>query len=331
MNRKPLLLSLLLLPVATLLNFTTPDTTPFITESTPKALSGKITMSGAYALYPMAVKWGEEFKKLNPGVTFDIQGGGAGKGMTDVLSGTVNFGMVSRDISPEEVKKGAYGIAVCKDAVIPVINPNNPYIELIKQKGITRDQFYKIFITGEITTWGEVLGNKSMKPIKIFTRSDAAGAAESWAKFLGASYKQEDLMGTGVFGDPGLAQAVAKDPLAMGFNNINFVYDNKTRKPQPTLFPCPIDLNGNRVFDAAENVYGSLDIIDDAILSGAYPSPPARALYLVTKGKPTNPLIVAFLQWVLNDGQKFLDEAGFVKLPADLLKKEAASLGTATN
>ncbi|MBK9730106.1 MAG: substrate-binding domain-containing protein [Chitinophagaceae bacterium] len=329
MNQKKILLSLALLPLVTLLNFTTPEKAGVdTTENSSKALSGKITMSGAYALYPMAVKWGEEFKKLNPGVTFDIQGGGAGKGMTDVLSGTVNFGMVSRDISPEEVKKGAYGIAVCKDAVIPVINPNNPYLDLIKQKGITRNQFYKIFITGEITTWGEVLGNKSMKPIKIFTRSDAAGAAESWAKFLGNAYKQEDLMGTGVFGDPGLAQAVAKDPLGMGFNNINFVYDNKSRKPQPGLFPCPIDLNNNRVFDAAENVYGSLDIIDDAILSGAYPSPPARALYLVTKGKPTNPLMVAFLQWVLADGQRYLDEAGFVKLPADLLKKEASSLTT---
>lgn len=329
MTQKKLLLPLLLLPLALLLNFSSPqEMSAGPTSQAPKALSGKITMSGAYALYPMAVKWGEEFKKLNPGVTFDIQGGGAGKGMTDVLSGTVNFGMVSRDISPEEVKRGAYGVAVCKDAVIPVINPNNPYIELIKQKGITRDQFYKIFITGEITTWGEVLGNKSMKPIKVFTRSDAAGAAESWAKFLGSSYKQEDLGGTGIFGDPGLAQAVAKDPLAMGFNNINFVYDNKSRKPQPGLFPCPIDLNNNRIYDAAENVYGSLDIIDDAILSGAYPSPPARALYLITKGKPSNPLMVAFLQWVLSDGQKYLDEAGFVKLPADLLKKELTALTT---
>ncbi len=37
--------------------------------------------------------------------------------MTDVLTGTVNIGMVSRDISPEEEKKGAYGIPVCKDAL----------------------------------------------------------------------------------------------------------------------------------------------------------------------------------------------------------------------
>jgi phosphate transport system substrate-binding protein len=157
-------------------------------------------MSGAYALYPMAVKWGEEFKKLHPGVTFDIQGGGAGKGMTDALSGTVSFGMVSRDIAPEEIKKGAYAVGVCEDAVIPTINSNNPFLATIQQKGITKQQFYKVFISGEITTWGQLLGVKSNKAIKLFTRSDASGAGESWAKYLG--YKQEDLLGTGVFGDP---------------------------------------------------------------------------------------------------------------------------------
>jgi phosphate transport system substrate-binding protein len=328
MKYKTLLLSILLLPASLLIqNFTSSSPEKSNHPAPQPDFSGKISLSGAYALYPMVVRWGEEFRKLHPGVTIDVQGGGAGKGMTDALSGTVSFGMVSREIAPEEISKGAYAVAVCKDAVIPTINPNNPYLATIKQKGITRQQFYKIFISEEITTWGELLGIKSMKPIKLFTRSDAAGAAESWAKFMG-NYKQEDLVGTGVFGDPGLAQAVSKDPLALGFNNINFVYDVRTRKPQPGLLACPIDFNGNGVWDANENVYSSLDAIDDAIVSGAYPSPPARQLYLVSKGKPTNALQLAFLQWILTDGQKYVDEAGYVKLPADLLKKQATALSS---
>lgn len=326
MKFKSLLLSLLLLPASFFIQNFSSSSDGGLTLPQGQ-LSGKISLSGAYALYPMVVRWGEEFQKLHPGVKIDVQGGGAGKGMTDALSGTVSFGMVSREIAPEEVSKGAYAVAVCKDAVIPTINPNNPYLATIKQKGITKQQFYKVFITGEITTWGELLGIKSMKPIKLFTRSDAAGAAESWAKFMG-NYKQEDLVGTGVFGDPGLAQAVSKDPLALGFNNINFVYDVTTRKPQAGLLACPIDFNGNGTWDTNENVYSSLDAIDDAILSGAYPSPPARQLYLVSKGKPTNPLLVAFLQWILTDGQKYVDEAGYVKLPAELLKKEATTLNS---
>ena len=47
-------------------------------------LKGQISLSGAFALYPLAVKWAEEFKKLHPGVKIDVSGGGAGKGITDI-------------------------------------------------------------------------------------------------------------------------------------------------------------------------------------------------------------------------------------------------------
>ncbi|HEX9902240.1 MAG TPA: hypothetical protein VGB72_05205, partial [Acidobacteriota bacterium] len=46
-------------------------------------LKGTVSLSGAWALYPMAVKWAEEFRKLHPGVQVDVQAGGAGKGITD--------------------------------------------------------------------------------------------------------------------------------------------------------------------------------------------------------------------------------------------------------
>src|SRR4026208_2087319 len=128
MKYKTLLLSILLLPASLLIqNFTSSSPEKSNHPAPQPDFSGKITLSGAYALYPMVVRWGEEFQKLHPGVKIDVQGGGAGKGMNDALSGTVAFGMVSREIAPEEVAKGAFGIAVCKDAVIPTINPNNPY------------------------------------------------------------------------------------------------------------------------------------------------------------------------------------------------------------
>ena len=65
-------------------------------------------------------------------------------------------------------------------------------------------------------------------PIHVYTRSDAAGAPETWAKYLGK--KQENLQGIGVYGDPGLLDAVVKDPLGIGYNNLNYAYDPKTGK-----------------------------------------------------------------------------------------------------
>src|SRR3974377_734130 len=66
------------------------------------APAGTITRLGAFALYPLMVKWGDEYSKLYPNVKFDISAGGAGKGMTDALGGQVDLGMVSRSIKPEE-------------------------------------------------------------------------------------------------------------------------------------------------------------------------------------------------------------------------------------
>ena len=91
-------------------------------------LKGTITASGAFALYPMVIRWGEEFTKLHPGVQFDISAGGAGKGMADTLSGAVDIGMVSRDIAPEEEAQGAYWVSVTKDAVFPAVNAQNPVL-----------------------------------------------------------------------------------------------------------------------------------------------------------------------------------------------------------
>ncbi|HTP08313.1 MAG TPA: substrate-binding domain-containing protein, partial [Anaerolineae bacterium] len=120
--------------------------------------SGTITASGAFALYPLMVKWGEEYSKLHPNVKFDISAGGAGKGMTDALGGQVDIGMVSRSIKPEEEQQGAYWVSVVKDAVFPAINAKNPVLNDLLSKGITHDQFVDIFITGKIKTWGELVG-----------------------------------------------------------------------------------------------------------------------------------------------------------------------------
>jgi hypothetical protein len=50
----------------------------------------------------------------------------------------VDIGMISRDITSDEVTKGAYGIAVTKDAVFPTINMKNPLAGDIFTQGITK-------------------------------------------------------------------------------------------------------------------------------------------------------------------------------------------------
>jgi phosphate transport system substrate-binding protein len=287
--------------------------------------SGQISISGAFALYPIVIRWADEYKKQNPGIRFDISAGGAGKGISDALNGMVELGMVSREIYPEEIKNGAFPIAVTKDAVVAIVCSQNPSLNDILTKGLKQETGRNIWITGEDNSWSKAFGSKSKTPIHVYTRSDACGAAEMWAKYFGS--KQEDLLGIGVFGDPGLAQAIKKDPIGIGFNNIGYVYDASTRKQIEGLRVVPVDLNNNGKIDPDEDFYNSLDDLIKAISTGKYPSPPARELYFVMKGNPKNNKTLSdFIKWVLTDGQKFVTEAGFITLPKERINSELKKL-----
>jgi phosphate transport system substrate-binding protein len=290
---------------------------PAAGPSTGGELKGTITASGAFALYPMMVQWAEEFTKLHPGVQFDISAGGAGKGMADALAGAVDLGMVSRDISPEEEGKGAWWVAVTKDAVLPMVNAGNPVLADLMARGVTREQLEKVWITGEITTWGELAGRPEvMEKINVYTRSDAAGAPETWAKYLG-NHKQENLQGIGVTADPGLLDAVIKDRLGIGYNNLAYAFDADTGVPVAGAVAIPLDANGDGRADDDERLETKAEAVA-AVGSGKYPSPPARALNLVTKDGPS-PLVAEFVRWVLTDGQEFVDAGGYVRLPEGVL------------
>lgn len=282
-------------------------------------LNGNISISGAFALYPLAVKWSEEFQKMHPGVRIDLSAGGAGKGMTDVLADVVDLGMVSREVYDAELQKGAVPFATAKDAVVITINADNPFAGELMKKGISKETATKIWITGENVAWGQVLGTNDATPIHVYTRSDACGAAETFALWMG--HKQEDLRGTAVFGDPGLASAVQADKLAVGLNNIGYAYDEKSRKPNPGLLVVPVDRDNDGVIGSDEYFYDTKDDFIAAVSENKYPSPPARDLYLVSHGVPTNPVVVAFLEYVLGDGQCHNVPAGYIGIDEEKLQR----------
>lgn len=290
-------------------------------RAAPKTgLNGTLTISGAWALYPMAVRWSEEFQAQYPDVQFDISAGGAGKGMADTLGGAVDIGMVSRSIFPEEVSQGAFGIAVTIDAVVPTINAGNPHLARLQKQGLTRAALESIWL-GQATTWGQVLDDPQITDeIHVYTRSDACGAAETWAAYLG-KFKQEDLQGVAVYGDPGLATAVAQDPLGIGYNNLNFAYDMDSGKPVDGLQVLPLDIDEDGQIGAEEDWYAAKADLMAAIGGGKYPSPPARALYFVTKNAPDE-LELAFIRWVLTDGQAFVEPTGYIPLTPGQIEAE---------
>ena len=320
MNTSLILSLVVALALASLLPACGPAGTP---ATSGTELEGTIKVSGAWALYPMMVKWAEEFQILHPKVRIDVSAGGAGKGMADSLARAVDLGMVSREIRTEEIDQGAYFVPVVKDAVFPTINAGNPDWEAISQKGIQRQTFVDLFIEGKPLTWGEIAGSDLGDQVNVYTRSDACGAAETWAKYLGG--EQEDLKDIAVYGDPGLAEAVRTDPLGIGYNNLNYAYDVATGLPVEGLQVVPIDVNENGRVDPEEDLTTKEAAIQ-AVVAGVYPAPPARDLYLVTQTEFTG-LAAEFVRWILTDGQQYLAEVGYISLTEQQIDGALEKLG----
>lgn len=268
----------------------------------PKKLTGQLNMSGAWAIYPLAQKWGETFQKLHPDVKLNISAGGAGKGMADVLSGAVDIGMVSREIDPSERARGAKPTMVAKDGVFAIISSKNPVRAKILRTGISRQKLAEMFISQKVNNWKQ-LGGPDV-PVHVYTRSDACGAGSAWAATLG-KYKQDQIKGIGIYSDPSVIDAVKKDLLGIGYCNLGFVFTKKGI--EKGIYLVPIDANGNGKADPDEFI-DTRDRAYHGVATGKYPG--ARREFLVTKGKP-NAIAAAFISFALSDqGMKIMKEIG---------------------
>jgi len=269
--------------------------------------------------------WAQAYQSANPNVNIQVSAGGAGKGMSDVLAGLVDIGMVSRSATQIELNSGAYPIRVARAGAVAIVNANNPVLAGLLANGLSQPTLQGIFIYGNVTTWGQATNNplSPVNKIDVYTRSDSSGLADTWAKYLGKT--QDDLLGVGVYGDPGMIQAIESDPIGIGYANLAFAYDNSTAKQVSGIVVVPIDFNNNGRIDANENFYGNLTSLDSAIATGAFPTPPAMNLFLVTKGKPTGATL-AFIVWILTAGQQYVPKTGLVALPSPVLSQELFQL-----
>jgi len=287
-----------------------------------------IKVSGAYALDTLMTIWAKQYHGADPDVRIEVSGGGAGKGMTDVLSGVVDIAMVSREIHPQERAKGAHPVPVCIDAVVATVSEDNPVLPALERTGVTKDKLGQVFVTRSIRTWGELVGDPGNDdPINVYTRADACGAASTWAAYLG-NHTQDDLTrgsDVAIMHDPDLARAVSQDPFGIGYNNLNFAYDMSSGHPVEGLRVLPLDHDGDGSLGPNGSFYRSRDALVEAIGDGRYPSPPARDLYLVAKGSFRGASL-DFVLWILDEGQSYVESGGYLRLSEQVLSQQRSLL-----
>ncbi len=147
----------------------------------------KIVMKGSDTLgAKMVPQLKEDYLAEGSKVNFEIAAEGSSQAFTNLLAGTCNIGMSSRNVKDSEqdsfTAKGQTLIehVAAWDMIAVVVNKGNGV------RGLTLEQVGDIF-TGKITDWGQVGG----KPGKIsaYTRNTASG---TYKTFQGLAMNKED-------------------------------------------------------------------------------------------------------------------------------------------
>jgi len=231
-----------------------------------------LKLSGSTTVYPGAVILAKAYK-AKTGVKVVVTGGGSGTGISQVLSGSVNIGMSSRDLKDSEKAKGARGTVFARDAVAVIVNKANP------KTNLSQSQISDIY-HGKITNWKQVGGPNAR--IVLCGRTAASGTYEFFKErfLLGArqSSKTKQYSSNGMF-----RSAVRNNKYAIGY--VSMAYINSSVKA----------LKVGGVYPNRSNASGS---------NPKYKY--VRPLYWVTDGAPKG-AAKTFIDWSLTKtGQNYV-------------------------
>lgn len=179
--------------------------------------SGKITISGASALFPLAKYVGDLFKAQNPDVSMAISAGGSGTGLNNVRDKVVDIG--NSDVYAGEKLKAedAAKLVDHKICVIGMAIVTHPGTNITN---LTKDQLKKIY-QGKITNWKEVGGTDL--PIVVINRPSSSGTRALFVKY-GLDGQTELSGGTSLTVDDSnaLLQTVSQTKGAIGYLALSY-------------------------------------------------------------------------------------------------------------
>ncbi|HQH24303.1 MAG TPA: substrate-binding domain-containing protein [Bacteroidales bacterium] len=280
--------------------------------SAEKNVSGSFTISGAYALTAILKNWAQDFMSIHQDVKIEILEKGTGQGIVDLIDGKADLAMISRPLTDEEKEAGIWMMPVAKDGVAIIVNDNNPYLPRLLKQGLSPDEIQKLFTAVPSPAWGELLDTTGSARAVVYTRADESGAAELLAGFC--FRKPIDLKGTEVTGDEEMITRVRNNIFSAGFCNLSYAFNKVTGERIENIQIVPFDLDYDNKIGKIEKPFSDIETAHRSVWLGIYPESLCRDLTLGSVGKPDDPAILAFLDYVIHDGQKIVKEAGLCEL-----------------
>ena len=280
-------------------------------------VSGNINSIGSDTMNNLMALWGEAFQKMYPNARIQIEGKGSSTAPPALISGTAQFGPMSRQMRATEIDQfeSKFGykpteIRTAYDALAIYVNKDNPL------EKITMAQADAVFSKSRrrggknVATWGDLglTGDWAARPVSLYGRNSASGTY---------GFFKEHVLKNGDYRDqvkeqPGSAsvvQGVTEDRFGIGYSGIGY------------------RTSGVKVLALAETDAFSSGSYED-VKSGKYPL--SRFLYVYINkapGKSLDPLVKEYVKLILSrEGQVVAVKDGYLPLPASIVKEELAKL-----
>ena len=292
-----------------MLSYSIASSNETVTKSNP-SMKGSIDVFTSPDIYNLTMKWTSEYCSLNPKMKINVIRS-TDNNVVDVLNTSTGIGFISEESYAALHNQSNWKVVVGRDVIVPVMNASNPLLDEIYRKGITPEAFARILENPENQNWGMFLGNSQDNPIHFYITNDVS-VKSAVAKFTKATQLKTDGI-TAVSGQE-MISAIQKDPYALGFCRLVQVIDPNNQNIAGNIKLVPIDKNSNGKIDYNEDIYGNLQTFSRGVWIGKYPKVLSGTIYSVSSTKPKDETEVAFLKWVLTDGQQFLSSNGYSDL-----------------
>ena len=281
-------------------------------------VSGEVASIGSDSMDPLIQLWADDFKSLNPGVTFRIVSKGSATAPKALMAGDSLIGQMSRPMNEQEQasfqEKFGYAptqIIVAADALAIYVNAGNPLPKLsLAQVDAVFGKDRKAGYARDLRSWGDfgLEGGWQLRAIQPYGRNENSGTRAFFQEhvLLKGAYRPEVKALDDQFAT---VEAVAADVSGIAYGPIQHKVQG--------VRAVPLDGKGGAVMPSTAN-----------ILSGAYPL--KRFLYIYVNkapGKPLPPQISAFLGYALSkNGQASVAAFGAIPIRAGIASADLAKL-----
>ena len=254
---------------------------------------------GSDTMVNLAQAWAESYHKVDPSVSVEVSGGGSGIGVAALINGTCEIANSSRALEPEEVEKckAKHGhepkeFLVAYDALAIYVHPCNPIME------ISFEELREIYKEGgKIDKWSQ-LGSTLAGGDEIIrvSRQNNSGTYHYFREMVVGKKSDFKLGSRDMNGSKDVVELVSRTPNAIGYSGLGYRTDKvkvlkvSKKKGGPYVLPS-IPTTWDKTY------------------------PIARPMFMYTPGQPAAH-VQKYLDWILTaDGQKIVEETGYVPLP----------------